>query len=376
MEVHLQALSIALKNWFDTTVVVASDNSKTINHEVDGVRVIRAATLGNFAAAPVCPSMPQILKSIRADIIHIHVPNPTGVLAWLLARPPSPLIMTYHSDTVRQKFLGVLFQPALEYVMGKSASVIATSPNYMRSSSLLSRHQERCRVIPLSVEPSEFHNYDPAVVTEIRHRFGNRIVLAVGRLVHYKGFEYLIQAMVQVNAELLIIGTGPLLASLQRTAEAYNVRQRVTFLGDVQNLVPYYHAADLFVLPSVARNEAFGMVQLEAMACGKPIVNTCLPSGVPWVSLDGVTGLTVPPCNSAALARAIKLILDSEGLRAQFGQAARRRVQDEFTRDLMAARILHVYRDALAGGLNSERTEHQISCDDSLKVAGSVGERI
>lgn len=361
MESHVQALSIALKKWFEITVLVASEHSKTIDHEVEGIRVIRAGTLGKFAAAPVCPSMPRILNSIHADIIHVHVPNPTGVLAWFLARPPGCLILTYHSDTVRQKLFGALFQPVLDYVMGKSASVIATSPNYVRSSSLLSRHRERCRVIPLSIEPSEFHICDPAVVTEIRHRFGDRIVLAVGRLTHYKGFEYLIQAMVQViNAQLLIIGTGPLLARLQHTAEVYNVQQRITFLGEVQNLVPYYHAAGLFVLPSVARNEAFGIVQLEAMACGRPIINTRLSSGVPWVSLDGVTGLTVPPRDPAALAQAINLILDSEDLRAQFGQAARRRVENEFTRDLMAARILHVYQDALAGRLNSERKEYQI----------------
>jgi glycosyltransferase involved in cell wall biosynthesis len=360
MENHVQVLSIALKKSFEITVLVASDDSKTIDHEVDGIRVIRAARLGNFDAAPVCPSMPLILKSIRADIIHIHVPNPTGVLAWFLVHPRGSLIVSYHSDTVRQKFFGALFQPVLDYMMGKSATVIATSPNYLRSSSLLSRHQERCRVIPLSVEPSEFHVYDPTVVTEIRRRFGDRIVLAVGRLTHYKGFEYLIEAMVQVNAQLLIIGTGPLLARLERIAEAYKVRHRVTFLGDVQNLVPYYHAAGLFVLPSVDRSEAFGIVQLEAMACGKPVINTRLSSGVPWVSLDGVTGLTVPPRNPAALAEAINLVLDSENLRAQFGQAARRRVKNEFTRDLMSARILHVYQDALAGKLNCEGKEYQI----------------
>jgi rhamnosyl/mannosyltransferase len=121
----------------------------------------------------------------------------------------------------------------------------------------------------------------------------------------------------------------------------------VILLGQVPDVVPYYHAADVFVLASVARSEAFGMVQLEAMACGKPVVNTSLPSGVPFVSLDGVTGITVPPNNPEALANAINALFDDSGRRAQYGNAARKRVQLEFSLRLMAQRTLQVYNVAL-----------------------------
>src|SRR5205814_5952563 len=126
------------------------------------------------------------------------------------------------------------------------------------------------------------------------------------------GFEYLIEALTSVKGKLLLVGTGPLLEELAALAAARGVADRVVFLGEIQNedVTPYYHASDVFVLPSIARSEAFGIVQIEAMAAGKPVVNTDLDSGVPFVSQHDLTGLTVPPKNSAALANALNRILD------------------------------------------------------------------
>ena len=149
--------------------------------------------------------------------------------------------------------------------------------------------------------------------------------------------------MAGVDAVLLIIGEGPLLARLQETARAAGVADRVQFLGRVDRIVEYYRACDMFVLPSTERAEAFGLVQLEAMACGKPVVNTWVPSGVPVVSLNGVTGLTVAPKDASALADAMRLLLEDSELRLRYGMAARRRVEKEFTVDGMIARTLDLY---------------------------------
>src|SRR6185312_16259323 len=182
-------------------------------------------------------------------------------------------------------------------------------------------------------------------VSLIRRRFGQRLLIAVGRMVYYKGFEYLVKAMPDVRGHLLLVGDGPLTTSLMDLATSLGVAERVTFLGNLPNeaVIPYYHAADIFVLPSIARSEAFGIVQIEAMAAGKAVVNTDLDSGVPYVSQHGITGMTVKPKNSAALAEAINLLLDDPDLRSRYGAAGRARTYAEFILEKMTSRTREAY---------------------------------
>ena len=175
-------------------------------------------------------------------------------------------------------------------------------------------------------------------------------MLAVGRLIYYKGFEYLVRAMNGVDGHLVVIGQGPLAGELRALADSTGVGDRVTLLGEVASVVPYYHAADVFVLPSIARSEAFGLVQLEAMAAGTPVVNTDLDSGVPYVSPDGVTGLTVPPRDADSLARAINRLLDDRQLARALGERGQMRVREHFTVDAMGRRTLETYRRVLHSG--------------------------
>jgi len=194
----------------------------------------------------------------------------------------------------------------------------------------------------------EFARFDDRQVASLRQRYGSRILLAVGRLVYYKGFNYLIEAMSGVDGRLLIIGEGPLRAKLERLAADHGVHERVVFLGRVPDATPYYHACDVFVLPSIARSEAFGIVQLEAMAAGKPVINTRLDSGVPFVSLHDATGLTVPPGDPKALASAANRLLDDLELRSFYGEAGRVRVRTLFGVEPMASRTLEIY-DSVMG---------------------------
>ncbi|HEU0052784.1 MAG TPA: glycosyltransferase, partial [Longimicrobium sp.] len=213
-------------------------------------------------------------------------------------------------------------------------------------SPVLRRHAERVRVIPFGIDAAHFGAADPAEVAAIRARHGRKIVFAAGRLVYYKGFDYLVQAMPHVrDAHLLVAGGGPLRNSLSQLAERAGVSGRVTFLGSVPDLRPYYHAADVFALPAVARSEAFGLVQLEAMACGLPVVNTAVDSGVPFVSPHGVTGLTVPPRDPAALADALDRLLDDAALRRFLGEAGRARATGELGAEAMVERTVALYRE-------------------------------
>jgi rhamnosyl/mannosyltransferase len=243
-----------------------------------------------------------------------------------------------------------MFEPFLHAALRRSSAIIATSPDYLRTSAVLRAHSARCHVIPYGIDIAQFQHCDPTAIDRVRKQYGERLVISVGRLVYYKGFDYLIRAMAQVRGKLLIIGDGPLRAQLQRLASDLGVTSKVIFCGEIQNtdIVPYYHAADVFALASVARSEAFGIVQIEAMAAGLPVVNTSLDSGVPFVSLHGQTGLTVPPSNPSALAEALNRLLDDADLRHSLGQTGRLRAQQEFTSERMAGRILSLYESVLA----------------------------
>jgi glycosyltransferase involved in cell wall biosynthesis len=348
MESHLHALCGELRESVDVEVLVACEGRRTAVEVLDSVQVTRVGTLFDFAAAPVCPGLVRRIRESRADIVHLHWPHPTALLAYLASGHAGRLVLTYHSDVVRQKVLGGLFWPVLRRVLERADAVIAASPGYVESSPVLRRFGAKCRVIPFGVPLAQFDRADAAEVARLRAQFGPRVVLGVGRLIYYKGFEHLVRAMKEVDGRLLIVGEGPLRGALEREAERAGVAGRVTFLGHVREVAPLYHAADVFALPSVARSEAFGIVQLEAMACGKPVVNTSLDTGVTFVSIGGVTGLTVPPADSAALATALNTLLDDPALAARYGRAARSRVEREFDLEEMGRRTLRLYEEVMS----------------------------
>lgn len=351
IETHLATLCGELRKSIGVQVIVANDGGELREEVLQGVPVSRVPTPFTLASTPLCPGMIGAIRRSRADLVHIHLPNPMAVMAYLASGHPGRLVVTYHSDTVRQRVLGALFEPFLHRALRGSAAIIATSPDYQRTSSILRLYFDRCHVIPYGIVLHQFEQCDPSAVQRVRAQHGERLVISVGRLVYYKGFEYLIQAMREVNGKLLIAGDGPLRGRLQELTRNLGLMDKVVFLGEIQNqdVVPYYHAAEVFALASVARSEAFGIVQIEAMAAGLPIVNTKLDSGVPFVSLHEQTGLTVPPRDAPALARAINHLLDNSDLGHSLGQAGRVRAQQEFSVATMASRTLSLYRSVLEG---------------------------
>lgn len=350
IETHLQALCGALREHADVRVIVSSENHKTVEETIRSVPVARLSTLVTAFSTSISPEMVSRIRNSDAELVHIHLPNPAAVLAYLAGGHRGRLVVTYHSDTVKQKVLGRLFEPLLNAALRKSSAIIATSPNYLATSPVLQAFRDRCHVIPYGIDTSQFEQCDPEGVREVRAKLGDRLVISVGRLVYYKGFEVLIRAMAGVRGKLVIVGDGPLREDLKSLTAQLGVQEKVVFAGEIDNagLNFYYHAADLFALASVARSEAFGIVQIEAMAAGLPVINTGLDSGVPFVSLDGQTGLTVPPSNPEALAAAINRLLDDDTLRKSLGQAGVRRAKQEFSLDTMLRRTLDLYQTVCA----------------------------
>lgn len=350
MESHLQTLARELAAEADVEVIVANEGRKTVR-EMDGpVPVTRIGTAAKVASATLNRGMAAAIRASKADVVHFHHPNPTAVLSYLASGRRGPLVVTYHSDIVRQRVLGALFTPLLHRFLGGAHAILASSPDYARSSPVLRKHAGRVRIVPFGIRVQEYESARAEAVAAIRAEYGPRLVAGAGRLVYYKGFHYLVRAFASIPgpARLVILGDGPLRGELEALAAQLGIAERVSFPGSVPALAPWYHAAELFVLPAVARSEAFGLVQLEAMAAGTPVVNTRLESGVPFVSRHGETGLTVPPEDADALAAALRTLLDDDALRARLGRAARERVRREFSLERMVADTLAVYRDAVS----------------------------
>jgi rhamnosyl/mannosyltransferase len=332
----------------DIDVLAATSRGVGTRSKINGVDVRKTGSFGQLLSVPIAPGYPfQVVRSKSSyNVYHVHLPNPLAVVSTQLSGLSSaPMVVTYHSDIVRQADWLPVYRPILQRFLSTVKRIIVTSPRLLENSSVLEPFSEKCRVIPLGVDLDTFDpdNVKPAVPDCIDPTCP--IVLFVGRLNYYKGVEHLVDAAAGIDAELLVVGNGPRRESLERRAVSADVSDQVHFLGKVsdETLHRCYSAADLFVLPSVEPSEAFGIVQLEAMAYETPVVNTDLPSGVPWVSKDGETGLTVPPADPDALAEAVSTLLSDQKLRQRFARAARERVEDRFSQAQMLSSVHEVY---------------------------------
>jgi rhamnosyl/mannosyltransferase len=332
--------------------IVASHSSTTIEERYGEVEVVRVATAARVGAVSLCPAMPSLLAREDADVIVIHEPNPMGLLAYCLVRPAAPLIVWFHSEVIRPDWQYRLFyRPLLQLALRRAARIVVASPALAASAPALREWQSKCVVIPYGIDAD---TGSPATIRraeELRKTSKRPVVLFVGRLVPYKGAGVLLEAMRGLDAEAMLVGDGPERRGLELKASQMGIADRVTFAGEVshEELSALYRACDLFVLPSVTRQEAFGVVQLEAMACGKPVISTDPGTGVAWVNQHGETGLVVPPGNAAALHDAIKSLLEDAPRRTALGEAGARRARSLFHVDRMIDSTLRLYDDVVGG---------------------------
>ena len=349
IETHIHALATGMSRNHDISVLICNTRGSTETHTIEGIHVTKVACFGRLLSNPLSPTFPLWLRRQKVDILHFHLPLPTAVVAYLLSRPRGRLVATYHSDIVRQSWAMGLYGPIQKLFLKKAARIIVTSPNYLESSIPLRPHQAKCVVVPLGIDLSIFQATDAVIqrAGEIREQYGPRIVLFVGKLRHYKGLTYLLTAMKNVQARLIVAGAGPFGSQLRAQTQRDGIADRVHFLGDIERekLPPYYYACDVFCLPSILRSEAYGLVQLEAAACGKPVVSTALNSGVPFVNQHEKTGLVVPPRAPEALADGLNRLLRNRSMSEEMGQFAKQRAFDEFSLEKMIARVEEVYRE-------------------------------
>jgi rhamnosyl/mannosyltransferase len=342
-----------LKDRYEFTVLVNSRTRETRERTWEGVRIIEAGELRRFQSAPLSPAFPRLMRKLKADIWHFHIPNPTGDVSYLLTRPKGAVVATYHSDVVRQAWAMKVYGPMLRAFLKRCDVIMPTSPRLVEYSPILSQFREKCRPVPLGMplQPFERTATSAMAVREIKRRHaGFPLLVFVGKLRYYKGVQFLVGAMRALpHVHCLIIGEGPEQPRLTALAEEFGLRERVHFLGEIsdEEVVAHLQAADIFVLPSHLPSEAFGLSQVEAMACGAPVVCCNLQTGVPFVNQDGVTGRVVPPADEQALADALRELLDDPQKRFKLGEAAHRRAHAEFSQESMCRRIADIYDDVL-----------------------------
>ena len=362
METILQTMAEGLLDeGCDVTLVTSAEGPRGTFETVRGPRLgregrlCRAARLGLLNSQPLNPGLAGLVRRElalgRPDVLHVHLPNPLAAAVCLaLRRDPAalrlPLAVWYHADITRQRVGGRLVAPLVRACLREAEGICVSSVALRDGSPVLAPWRDKVAVIPFGIESHPW--------TEVVPRRDGPL-LFVGRLVGYKGVGVLLEALARVPAAALdLVGEGPLVADLRALAQRLGVAGRVRFLGEMDGaaIAGRLSRARALVLPSLDRSEAFGLVQLEAMAAGVAVICTDLPTGVREVGLPGRTCLQTPAGDVAALAAALAAIWNDDGLAMRLGEAGRRRFTEHFTRESMVARLLAWYR-TLAPGADS-----------------------
>ena len=350
----IQQIAEGLAEQTQMQVLVCQKKGERKEEKVSGIPVTRSKTLGTKFSMPISFGFFRDLRRLckGKDLLLFHMPFPLGDLAYLFSGYQGKTAVWWHADVVRQKKLMFFYRPIMNAFLRRVDRIFVATQGHIEGSAYLGPYREKCRVVPFGLNVEEYKK-DAAKTSPLAEQGQEGTVkfLFVGRLVYYKGVDVLLRAFEKVpNAELFIVGSGPLRAELEAEAERMGKAGAVHFLSGLsdEQLKACYRDCDVFVLPSIARSEAFGLVQLEAMAFGRPVINTNLPSGVPYVSLDGKTGLTVPPEDAQALADAMCALAEDAALREQYGRAGYERVCTEFSEQHMMELLLEQMRQ-LAG---------------------------
>lgn len=312
-------------------------------------RIICCRSWFKAASTMISPVMIRTLRKTCGTyhVIHVHHPDPMAGLALFLSNYRGRVILHWHSDIQKQRFLLKFYKPLQSWLLRRADLIVGTSPAYLDGSPSLRKVRAKTVCLPIGTDPMR---PDPEAVQKIRARYGNRkIVFSLGRLVPYKGFRHLVAAARYLNDDYVVLigGSGPLRESLEKEIDNLGLQGRVELLGRIANeeLPSYYGACDVFCLSSVQKTEAFGIVQIEAMSCGKPVVATRIPrSGVSWVNAHGESGLNVTPGNPQELARAIETIMEDEAAYQRYASGARERYNTLFSKKRMIENCLKLYR--------------------------------
>lgn len=328
-------------------VLCCQKKGKRSVEEIKGVKVIKTASFGMYFAMPVSLDFIRVWRKINRnyDVIDLHTPFPLADLALFIFRPKAKLIVHYHSDIVRQKLLSVLLQPIVRSTLRRADKIIVSSPNLKNSSLVLRKFQNKIEVVPFGLDLAQYEKFDANFVTELKNKYG-KFALYIGRFSYYKGLTYLVKAMQKVDYKLIMIGDGNERFRIEKLIFDLGLAQKITLLPfqTDEKLRDYFHASSVFVLPSIYKSEAFGIVLMEALACSTPLVSTELETGTSFVNQHKKTGLVVKKADDLQLAEAINRILSDNPLQAKYSKSALERAKSVFDLKIMLDKIQKSYK--------------------------------
>lgn len=330
-----------------------SFNAKTDNYCEDGL-VYREPLMFHAKSTFFSISLIFKLRKIqnKYDIIHVHLPDPMSLLALFITRPKSKIIVHWHSNILRQKYTYLLIKFFETWLLKRCDLILCTSPSYYSNNKVLEPFKSKLSylAIGLDIDISSF-NKELAIKINTEYKSKKKLVY-VGRFVYYKGIEYLIKSMSLVKSDcvLFLIGNGDLQNKIAKLVNELSLVDKVVFLGELDDIskFTYIKSSDMLVLPSIYKTEAYGIVQVEAMALGVPVLSTRIEgSGVDWVNKDGESGFTVAPESSIEIAKAIDKVFLNSDIQIKISEGAKKRYNTLFTRDKMISELIIKYVNVL-----------------------------
>lgn len=334
--------------------------SNTINQyeetHINTYKIFRTKSYGIHFSTSISPQMISILKRIQDDydIISIHFPDPMAALALFISKPKGKVVLHWHSDVIKQKYILKLFEPLQNWVINRADLIIGATEKHIKNSDQAQLMINKNAIIPYPYDPDALKKcIDMDLFYQLKIKYKNKkIIFAMGRLIYYKGFEYLIESATYLNDEYIIIigGEGELRSKLTQQIKDNNLESKVELIGFIpyNELGTYYKICDIFCLPSTFRSEMFGIVQLEAMSFGKPVISTKLKrSGVCNVNIDGITGKCVEVGNGLEIANAIHTILQDSHTYLLYSENCKRRVKEVFDKKIVVNILIETYKKLL-----------------------------
>lgn len=282
----------------------------------------------------------------KADVIHYHFPWPFMDVVHFATMVKKPTVVTYHSDIIRQKHLLKLYRPLKWKFLGDMNRIVATSPNYLATSDVLTKYKHKVSVIPIGLDKRNYPVPSSEKLAFWRNKIGGRFFLFVGVIRYYKGLHILIEAAKGTGYPIVIVGAGPIEGELRQQAAQLGLRN-IHFLGHLpdEDKVALLTLCYGVLFPSHLRSEAFGISLLEGAMYGKPMISSEIGTGTTYINIANVTGLVVPPSDPAALRQAMQHLWEHTEQATEMGRRAEDRYWQHFTADQMVNSYVDLYRD-------------------------------